>query len=579
VRIHSLALVLVLAACSTADDRGATAASAASLGPDAIILRVPLQGGAARAYRYPALDSLIWQTRAALPANIRPLGFSIDDGTFALSDAAGVAWRLTLGSGQLERALATPLGETVSLDGSGIFGTSNGAVLRLAYGEATPWQVKTAASLSQLQPLRDGGVLLIGQRGKTTVLTRFRPPATVAVDSAELDGEARLISAAGGDRYYLSDGPRGLVSVRARDLERLGTIALEDSIIATASSPSGDRVFVLGHGDERARVQIINKYADEIVARIDVPADANALRMDPLGRYVLVRHGGDRDSVLIIGVASDAIVGRIASPWRADLPLVFPDGRLATLRGDDVVTLSAGDFRPQSVIAGGAKDLWTVVQWNGFRRRKGDAPLLATAARADTSTRPKVDTTAAGRAARAARDSALAAARAVPSDSGLSVAPRRDTAPPRSPAVDSTRRAGSRGPAADSAARRVARADSIRRVRLRADSVRRGVARTDTQPTRERPARPAAADGAGAAPLGERGSFVVQFAALKAEQVARQLAGTIRANGERARVVITTTNGTALYRVILGPYRSRTDAERAGQAAGRDYWVFEGGTN
>jgi cell division septation protein DedD len=72
---------------------------------------------------------------------------------------------------------------------------------------------------------------------------------------------------------------------------------------------------------------------------------------------------------------------------------------------------------------------------------------------------------------------------------------------------------------------------------------------------------------------------VVQFAALKAEQPARQLASSIKANGEKAHVVTTSSNGIALYRVILGPFRSRADAEAAGRAAGRDYWVFEGGTN
>lgn len=523
----------MLAGCSASDDSGATAASVAPLGPDAIVLRVPAQGGAARAYRYPALDTVLWSSRAALPAQVRSLGFNIEAGTLALSDAAGVPWRMTLGSGQLERALSTPLGESVSLDGSGIFGTSAGAVLRLTATEQKPWQVTTEASLSQLQPLRDGGVLLIGQRGKETILTRFRPPATTAVDSAVFEANARLISAAGGDRYYLSDGPRRLVSVRARDLETLGTISIGDSIITTVSSPSGDRVYVLGRDGDESQIQVINKYADEIVEKIEVPADASALRMDPLGRYLLVRHGGAADSVLVIAIATDKVMGHFVSPWRPDLPLMFPDGRIATLRGDDVVVLSSGEFRPISVVPGGGKDIWTVVQWNGFRRRTGDAPIRATATLADT-------------AARRLRDSARMIA-------GSDSARRRDTGAVRS----------------DSAARRLARADSARQ---RADSIRRGVAQADSQ---ARPRAPVEAPST----LGERGSFVVQFAALKAEGPARQLAASIKANGEKARVVVTSTNGIALYRVILGPFRSRPDAERAGQAAGRDYWVFEGGTN
>lgn len=536
-RTPLLALVLVLSACGTADDRGASAASTASLGPDAIVLRIPAKGGPARAYRYPSLDTVLWSTRVALPASVRPLAFDIDLGTLALEDAAGVPWRLTLGSGVLERAYPSALGSVTSLDGSGIFGTSSGAVVRLTTGEAKPWRVNTAASLNQLQPLRDGGVLVIGYRGTETVLTRFRPPSQVAVDSAVIEGRARLISAAGGDRYYLSDGPTRLLSFRARDLERLGTITLGDSIVTTASSPSGDRVFVLGRDAGEARVQVINKYSDEVVAKIAVPADASALRMDPLGRYLLVRHAGDADSVLVIGIATDAVVGRFVSPWRDDLPLVLPDGRLATLRGDDVLTLTADQFRPAGVTPGGAKDIWTVVQWNGFRRRDGDAPLRAAAARVDTTSRRSADTAASAALAPGVLGEV--------GDSGLSD-------------VD--------------VARRRARADSLRRG-LRPDSTRRPPS-PDTLPALAAPQRPD-----GGSVMGERGSFVVQFAALKAEGAAQQLASSIKANGERARVVTTSTNGIALYRVILGPFRSRADAEQAGRAAGRDYWVFEGGTN
>ncbi|MCC7055211.1 MAG: SPOR domain-containing protein [Gemmatimonadaceae bacterium] len=542
-RTPLLALLLALAACSGADDRGATSATAASPGPDAIILRVPAAGGAARAYLYPRLDSVIWRTRAALPAHIQPLAFNIDAGTLALADSAGVAWRLTLGSGQLERAFPRPLGELASLDGTGIFGTHEDSVYRLTASDATPWQVRSDAMPSQLQPLRDGGVLIVAQRIGETRLSRYRPPAAAAVDTAVFTGTERLISAAGGDRYYLSDGPDRLRSVRARDLEPLGTIAIGDSIVATASSPSGDRVYVLGLDDDEARVQVINKYTDEVIAKIEVPANASALRMDPLGRYLLVRHGPSADSVLVVGIATDEILGRFASPWRGDLPMVFPDGRLATLRGNDVVVLSAGEFRPQDVIAGGAADIWTAVQWNGFRRRAGDPPPRATAALADTtrSARP------ADSLARAARVSAESASRR-----GDTLTSRRDTA-----------------------TRRVSRADSVRRAAL--------AARADSQGKGSRPApEPATAVPApAAAPQtpGERGGYLVQFAALKAEQPARQLANAIRANGERARVVATSTNGIPLYRVILGPFRSRADAERAGQAAGRDYWVFEGGTN
>ena len=563
-----LSLTIALAGCNANDDRGATAMSAAPLAPDAIVLRIAARGGVARAYRYPTLDSAIWTTRSALPAQVHPLAFSTDAGTLALADSMGVAWRLTLGSGVLERAMATPLRETVSLDGSSIFGLSDGAVLRLTTTQATPWLVRTVASINRLQPLRDGGVLLVGHRGTETVITRFRPPSTTAVDSAVLPGNARLISAAGGDRYYLSDGPRRLVSVRARDLETLGTISIGDSIVATASSPSGDRVYVLGRDDAASRVQVINKYADQIVATVEVPTSASDLRMDPLGRYLLVRHGAEGDSVVVIGVATNSVLGRFASPWRADLPMVFPDGRIATLRGNDVVTLAEGDFRPLAVTPDGAKDIWMVVQWNGFSR-SGDALVRARVVRPDTLPRPVVVDTAA----------APPPVDSVNPDSALAFATARPApVPERSPPSDSARGAPTRSESGQASSRSSAalrgklQADPDRRVAVRKDSARRAGVATVRIPA-------AAATAAPAQNGGERGSFVVQFAALKAERTAREIASKIKANGEKAHIMVTTTNGTALYRVILGPFRSRPEAERAGRAAGRDYWVFDRGSN
>jgi hypothetical protein len=71
-------------------------------------------------------------------------------------------------------------------------------------------------------------------------------------------------------------------------------------------------------------------------------------------------------------------------------------------------------------------------------------------------------------------------------------------------------------------------------------------------------------------------SFTVSFAALLDEDQARNLAFRIRVDGQRARVTSTDRAGKTLYRVVLGPYPTREQAERAGRASGQSYWVFEG---
>ena len=70
--------------------------------------------------------------------------------------------------------------------------------------------------------------------------------------------------------------------------------------------------------------------------------------------------------------------------------------------------------------------------------------------------------------------------------------------------------------------------------------------------------------------------FHVSFAAMLDLESARQLASEIEVEGQRARVVTGQRDGTPIHRVLLGPYRSRADADRVGRASGRSYFVFEG---
>ena len=71
-------------------------------------------------------------------------------------------------------------------------------------------------------------------------------------------------------------------------------------------------------------------------------------------------------------------------------------------------------------------------------------------------------------------------------------------------------------------------------------------------------------------------AFTVQFYALMVEERARELASQIQVDGQRARVVPSVQAGTPVYRVVLGPYPTRDEAERVGSRAGHVFWVFEG---
>jgi hypothetical protein len=70
--------------------------------------------------------------------------------------------------------------------------------------------------------------------------------------------------------------------------------------------------------------------------------------------------------------------------------------------------------------------------------------------------------------------------------------------------------------------------------------------------------------------------WTVSFAALLVPDRARELASQIHVGSETARVVNATSNGSPVYRVVLGPYPTREEAERVGRESRNSYWVYEG---
>jgi cell division septation protein DedD len=70
--------------------------------------------------------------------------------------------------------------------------------------------------------------------------------------------------------------------------------------------------------------------------------------------------------------------------------------------------------------------------------------------------------------------------------------------------------------------------------------------------------------------------FTISFAALLSEEKAQELASSIKVAGNSAHVVTTNTAGSAIFRVVMGPFATREEANRVGRASKREYWVYEG---
>ena len=113
--------------------------------------------------------------------------------------------------------------------------------------------------------------------------------------------------------------------------------------------------------------------------------------------------------------------------------------------------------------------------------------------------------------------------------------------------------------------------DSVQRDSLAASSTPPGASASLAAPVARDTIRPPAIT-AGTTRTG----FTVSFAALLSEEKAQQIASGIKVNGNPAHVVSTTTAGSPIFRVVMGPYPTREEADKIGRAAKHEYWIYEG---
>lgn len=401
-----LALALVLAACGPADRPGKSAAhdapsSARTPGTDPLVLRVPRAGGRARVFAYPQVDSLVWSAPGA-PRIAHVLGFNPDEGVIAFVDQADVPGRIDLRMGDVARAGSRfTLTSAGSADGSAIFGVSGGKAVR--FTPTGRWELsKHAPALSAVFPLGDGSIVAMSRpRDGRVTLWRVFPPNTDLLDSVTVEGVTDGPRLQTSDRLYLPTAS-GFVAVSTRGLEAEAPILLPGPPADAVATPSGDRLYVLVEGD--TALTTWERFGGTAGEPTILPGPARALRMDPLGRYLLVRPASG-DSAWVIAVGTSKLVGSVRTSWRDDLPFVAADGAIATAQGDDVGFVDGATLRPVRRVQGGAKDYWYPFQWNGFRPRAAgldspvefevgvsdsaaDSALAAAAAAADTAPAP-----------------------------------------------------------------------------------------------------------------------------------------------------------------------------------------------
>jgi hypothetical protein len=384
-----VALALVLAACGSPDRPGPADthdAVSADLrnGPDALVLRVPREGGLARVHAYPAVDSVVWTSAQPAPAIGQVLGFDAEAGLASFVDRAGVPGHMDFRLGDVRHAARRlRLASATSADGYAVFGvTADGSVVR--YTPTGNWSFKPPRPARAAFPQPDGSLIVLAGAPREAVLWKVFPPETELLDTAAVPDVRRTLRTQVGDRLYFAVEGGGLAGIRTRTLDVVvRDVPLQGPVEALVATPSGDRVYVLTKDTKGVRVY--DRYRERMAATIELPAQPSDLRMDPVGRYLLVR-AAEGDSAWVVALGTDRLIGALQTVWRTDLPFVGLDGAIVTAVGRDAAVVDAATLRITHRVPDGAGDFWYPFRWAGFRQQEAlGGPLAADSVRSDST--------------------------------------------------------------------------------------------------------------------------------------------------------------------------------------------------
>ncbi len=327
-----------------------------------VAFRIPAIGNQVRLYRLPDLDEVSWRFETTRHRTTSVVGFASNAGlilTLVQGDSVGqdlVA--LDLISGRSRAIDSNVVAATIGPSGITYLLHSDGSVAEVEQRRAVPWP-DTLAEAERVWGAARGRLVAATGAGENRALVslgRGQTPVRQSLPAGEL-----VLSRWARVAVVAVDS--GLAMLAPDDPDSLSFVALSPRPQMPTISPSGHRIYAILGADELVAV---GRFERTVLQRSRLPGQAGAIRMDPLGRVVLVRAAA-ADSVWIVDAASLRVAASVQSTWADDLPTVAPDGTVL-IRTDG--TLAAFDWETATVISSVAAredDLWLVAGWDPHR--------------------------------------------------------------------------------------------------------------------------------------------------------------------------------------------------------------------
>jgi len=340
-----------------------------------VAIRLAAQGGAPRLYRLPRLIEVPGALRGRLPPLDRVVGLDAESEFLFVATVKKELLALDLGSGRVDTVAKEIAQAALGPDGTLYAVDAKGHVVSLSRRTRFAWPQLLTGVPRELFGSTDQRLVAVIPQGppRLVIAAADKPPAVRQISAggdvaATRWGDLVAVASDSGVALYDPLGRRDPTFVR-----------LPDKPSALAFSPSGHRIYVARRG--ALGLAVIDRYERRELDGVALPGPAAALRLDPLGRWLLA-HPAIGDSTWIVDLPIKRHTGAIATAWQADLPAVSPDGVLLYRLDDDVVAVRPDSLTETGHVDKGAADLWVLSSW--LPRGSGATPTSTDAAAADT---------------------------------------------------------------------------------------------------------------------------------------------------------------------------------------------------
>jgi len=311
-------------------------------------IRLPAKGGAPLLYRLPRMGVVDGALRGKLPPVDRVIGLDTESEFLFVTTAKHELLALDLGSGRLDTVATNIAQATLGPDGTLYAVDAQRRVISLSRRTRFAWPQPLTALPRDLFGATDQRLVGVIPQDRLLVAAADQPP-TVRPIAASGDvaasrwGDLVAVASDSGVTFYDPLGRRDAAFVRLAEAPR-----------ALAFSPSGHRIYVARRS--APGLAVIDRYDHKELDGVALPGPVAALRLDPLGRWLLARPTVG-DSAWIVDLPIKRHTGIVPTEWQADLPAISPDGMLIFRRGNDVVALRPDSLSEVGRVKNGAADL------------------------------------------------------------------------------------------------------------------------------------------------------------------------------------------------------------------------------